>query len=79
MDILRPFAVASRRRWSPGRWRPVPVPIPEFVTTEGAEGAWPWWRVVALMLGCATIMQLTGYRLESLRAQALGLVVMICG
>ncbi|HZR50578.1 MAG TPA: PucC family protein [Streptosporangiaceae bacterium] len=35
--------------------------------------------VVALMLGCATIVQLTGYQLESLRAQTIGLSVMIPG
>ena len=53
--------------------------IPSFVTTALQGSLALAGGVVALMLGCAAIVQLTGYRLESLRAQTLGLVVMIPG
>jgi MFS family permease len=51
--------------------------IPSFVTTTLHGGLDLAGGIAALMLGCATIVQLTGYRLESLRAQTLGLAVMI--
>jgi MFS family permease len=53
--------------------------IPSFVTMTLKGSLALAGGVVALMLGCATTMQLTGYRLESLRAQTFGLVVMIPG
>jgi MFS family permease len=53
--------------------------VPSFVTTALKGSLALAGRVVALVLGCAAIVQLTGYRLESLRAQALGQAVMIPG
>jgi MFS family permease len=54
--------------------------IPSFVTTElGHDNLLLAGGVVALMLAPAAIVQLAGQRLESLRAQIVGLVVMLCG
>jgi MFS family permease len=53
--------------------------IPSFVTQTLGGGLALAGAVAALMLGCAAIVQFVGYRLESLRAQTLGLTVMIPG
>lgn len=51
--------------------------IPSFVTMTLNGGLAEAGGVAALMLGCGAIVQFSAYRLESLRAQALGLAVMI--
>jgi MFS family permease len=53
--------------------------IPSFVTITLKGNLALAGGVVAVMLGCATAVQLGAYRLESLRAQTIGLVVMIPG
>lgn len=53
--------------------------IPSFVTMTLKGNLALAGAVVALLLGCATAVQLTAYQLESMRAQTVGLVVMIAG
>jgi MFS family permease len=53
--------------------------IPSFVTMTLKGSLVLAGGVVALMLGCAMVAQLAGHPLESLRAQTLGLFVMLPG
>lgn len=53
--------------------------IPSFVTTELKGSVAEAGAVVALMLGSSMVIQLTAHRLESLRAQTIGLAMMIAG
>ncbi len=53
--------------------------IPSFVTMTLKGNLALAGAIVALMLGSSTVTQLTGYRLEALRAQTIGLSVMIAG
>jgi MFS family permease len=53
--------------------------IPSFVTLTLKGNLALAGGVVAFMLGCATIVQLAGYRLESPRAQTIGPTVMVPG
>jgi MFS family permease len=74
----RPFAVAAISvfvAWAVGGL--FLSLIPSFVTVTLHGGPALAGAVAALMFGCATVVQFTCYRLESLRAQALGLVVMV--
>jgi MFS family permease len=80
-EIRRPFTIAAISAFV--AWAVTGLflsLIPSFVTTVlkhdnlALAGA-----VVALMLASAAIVQLAGYRLDSLRAQTIGLVVMIAG
>jgi MFS family permease len=51
--------------------------IPSFVTEQLKGGVAVAGALVAVMLGCAMAVQLTGYRVQSPRAQTFGLTVMI--
>jgi phosphatidylserine synthase len=51
--------------------------IPSFVTETLGGGVALAGAFAALMLGCAMTVQITCYRLKSLRAQTLGVLVMI--
>jgi MFS family permease len=79
-EIRRPFLVAAISvsvAWAvAGLFLSL---IPSFVTMILRGNLALAGGVVAVMLGCATVVQLTGYRVESLRAQTIGLVVMIGG
>jgi Na+/melibiose symporter-like transporter len=80
-EIRRPFIVAGISAFV--AWAVTGLflsLIPSFVTTElGHDNLLLAGGVVALMLAPAAAVQLVGQRLESLRAQIVGLMVMISG
>jgi MFS family permease len=79
-QIRRPFAVAATSAFV--AWAVTGLflsLIPSFVTTTLKGNLALAGAVVALMLGCSMVVQLAGYRIESLRAQTIGLTVMIAG
>jgi MFS family permease len=80
-EIRRPFAVAGASAFV--AWAVTGLflaLIPSYVIVVlGDDNLAPGGGIVALMLGSSAIVQLAGQRLESLRAQTLGLIVMIVG
>jgi MFS family permease len=79
-EIRRPFAVAGLSAFV--AWAVAALflsLIPSFVTIALKGSVALAGAVAAAMLGAATVVQLAAYRVESLRAQTVGLAVMVPG